>query len=556
MKDLKNELMKIGTELSESDKEVQEWHQWFLRQTELYKNSKMSKKVYLSILERYRSLLEKKTTKSISYAERSILKEEIKDVESPEEDIKMISSSSVTCTSCGEQNSPLTQFCIHCGQSIAIVTKVSHDEVIESLDLAADKEEITEPEAIPTSVDDSDKKIVPSDARTQQAEIFELTKKSEVKILKDSQISPIIPKQRVSKVLIEDIGEIKRQRERKSQLKLLRDTQNELSGLITRRTYIIGVGSFILALLIIIALSDQEAINRISIGLILLAFLSTVLSLVIDILRGRNFAEWSALGAIICYFGIFLIFIPLLVYVILPTGITDLLVFIAELFGIVLLIIGVTLRWTEYDEKLVNLVTITIGYWKTYQKRKAIKTFLIAIGTFCLGIIKAIGGGFRRLPSRFKAFLGIVKQFFADYGKATIIQLLTAITRLSEALWNHAHWIGLLAILVYLWLTGFSTYQNIELLIIMSFFFILGVLYSNSERINKVVSGTRITILKGVISAYSMLTGTRIKTEEAIFCSRCLRGVHEIEYEELKHVEQKQIPECPYCGHENWVTVN
>ena len=91
MKDFKNELMKIGTELSESDKEVQEWHQWFLRQTELYKNSKMSKKVYLSILERYRSLLEKKTTKSISYAERSILKEEIKDVESPEEDIKMIS---------------------------------------------------------------------------------------------------------------------------------------------------------------------------------------------------------------------------------------------------------------------------------------------------------------------------------------------------------------------------------------------------------------------------------------------------------------------------------
>ncbi|MHA2108836.1 MAG: hypothetical protein ACW99R_14130 [Candidatus Hodarchaeales archaeon] len=339
----------------------------------------------------------------------------------------------------------------------------------------------------------------------------------------------------------------------------VRDSQIKLSRLISRRTMIIGVGSFTTALLIIIILSlgeDRLGIDRISVGLILLTFLSTVLSLVIDILRGRNFAEWSALGAIISYFGIFLIFIPLLVYVIFPAGITDVLVYVTEIFGIVLLVIGVTLRWTEYDEKLVNLVTITIGYWKNYQKREAIKTFFMAIGTFGLGIFKAIIGGLRSLPSRFLAFLKIARKFFVEYGIATINQLLTAIARIFKASWNHVHWIGLLAILPYLWFTNYSTYQNIELLIIMGFFFSLGVLFTYSEKSVKAISTTRDFVVKGIISAYSMLSGSRIKPEEAIFCSRCLRGVHEIEYEELKHVEQKQIPECPYCGYENWISVS
>ncbi|MHA2289841.1 MAG: hypothetical protein ACXABG_13735, partial [Promethearchaeota archaeon] len=124
------------------------------------------------------------------------------------------------------------------------------------------------------------------------------------------------------------------QLERKSRRDSERESQIKLSKLISRRTMIIGVGSFTSALLIIIILSlgeERLGVDRISVGLILLAFLSTVLSLVIDILRERNFAEWSALGAIISYFGIFLIFIPLLVYVIFPSGITDFLVFVTEL---------------------------------------------------------------------------------------------------------------------------------------------------------------------------------------------------------------------------------
>ncbi len=100
------------------------------------------------------------------------------------------------------------------------------------------------------------------------------------------------------------------------------------------------------------------------------------------------------------------------------------------------------------------------------------------------------------------------------------------------------------------------SYQNIEIMIIMSFFFTLGILFSNSEKVVKVVSNTRIAILKGAISAYSMLSGAKIKKEDSLFCSRCLRGVHKIEFAELQFVEDTEITLCPYCGYENWVTVS
>ena len=89
----------------------------------------------------------------------------------------------------------------------------------------------------------------------------------------------------------------------------------------------------------------------------------------------------------------------------------------------------------------------------------------------------------------------------------------------------------------------------------MSFFFALGILFSNSEKIVKVVSNTRAVIIKGAISAYSMLSGVKIKKEDSLFCSRCLRGVHKIEFAELQHVEDTETPLCPFCGYENWVSV-
>ena len=90
----------------------------------------------------------------------------------------------------------------------------------------------------------------------------------------------------------------------------------------------------------------------------------------------------------------------------------------------------------------------------------------------------------------------------------------------------------------------------------MSFFFVLGISVSNSEKVVKAVSNTRTVILKGAINAYSMLSGAKIKKEDSLFCSRCLRGVHKVEFAELQHVEDRETPLCPYCGYENWVVIS
>ncbi|MHA2175096.1 MAG: zinc ribbon domain-containing protein [Candidatus Hodarchaeales archaeon] len=547
---LQRELIRIGFELCKSDKEVQEWHRWFLRQTELFNKSKLSIEAYQNVLVRYKAFLEKKTKKKILASVKPGLKEEIKESGAQED---LIASTQVFCHSCGESNSSLSQFCIYCGASISKIPEVSQQGRTElQAEPIAFKEEIKKPIEKSTFIDDSDKKDTSVDEQTQQDDIHELSEESPTRADEKSKVPLIIPKDEIPKALSTAKHHVKTRIEKKSRLTSIRETQIELSRLITRRTALIGGGSFPVALLLIIILRLG---GRGSIGLILLSFLSTVLSLVIDILRGRNYAEWSALGAIICYLGILLIFIPLIFYV-LFSDLPDFWIIISELVGISFLIIGVTLRWTEYDEKLVNLIVMAIAYWKNYQKREAIKTVFRAIGAFIGGLIRSIGSGIAHFPRRFTTFLGMIGRTLVVYGRASIDQLKKAVTGIFKNFWNYLHWIGLLAILVYLWLTGLSSYQNIELLIIVSFFFVLGILFSNSEQVMKAVSDTRNIILKGAISAYSMLTGAKIKKEESVFCSRCLRGVHQVEFAELQHVEDTDNPLCPFCGYENWVTVN
>jgi hypothetical protein len=528
--------------------------------------------VYQNVLARYQEFLEKKTNEKIAPTRagltiRPLLKEEAKESE-PQKDLK--STTSEYCDTCGEPNAPGTQYCIYCGRILSRRSRAPQQQVSEVPAVPdADEEEIVKQVDTQPLLADSDKKISPSLEQTQKDGIFRVSKDFSPKSDQESQTPQIIQKNGIARwrkiAPIDDKQPTEHQIEKQSTLKSLQETQIEISKHITRRTAIIGICSFSLALLLIIILSQQRGIDRIAVGLILLSFLSTVLSLVYDILKGRNYTEWSALGATISYFGIFFIFIPLIFYVILPEGINDVLVFITEAIGILLLVIGVTLRWTEYDEKLVNLITIAIGYWKNYQKREAIKTFFRAIRTFFSGLFRSILGGISRFPKRLWTFLGMIRHSFVVYVKTTIGQLISAFTRIFKGFWNYMHWFGLLAILAYLGLSylssdqnigTFMSYQNIEILIIISFFFALGILFSNSERIVKVVSNTRIAILKGAISAYSMLSGAKIKKEDSLFCSRCLRGVHKIEFAELQHVEDTETPLCPFCGYVNWVSVS
>ncbi len=105
-----------------------------------------------------------------------------------------------------------------------------------------------------------------------------------------------------------------------------------------------------------------------------------------------------------------------------------------------------------------------------------------------------------------------------------------------------------------------NTYIEILVLIIIniavfSFLWLLNSFFLHSERATEIIGNTRNYILKGVISSYSMLSGAKIKVNESIFCSRCLRGVAVTEFAEMKVAKESSIPLCPFCGFENWVTV-
>jgi hypothetical protein len=317
---------------------------------------------------------------------------------------------------------------------------------------------------------------------------------------------------------------------------------------------ILGSIIFVTAL-IIITLANPSAATRWPVGLLVFTFLLLVAGIIFDVLRWRNF-DFSALGAIIAYIGIVMIFylpIAYAFYIRLDFIFSTVWVVISILF----IVGGAGARWSDYDTKIINLATMVIAYWQNYQKREAIKKLLRLLFVFLGGLVRSIGSGIRHFPERLTTFLVRVLRGLKTYFSVNIKLIKDAIIRIFQNIWNNTHWFGLLAIIAFLCLTGFSTdnhYRNIELIIIMSFFFVLGILTTRSERFIRTINTTRTTVLKGAISAYSMLTGVKIKKEESIFCSRCLRGVHKIEFEELKEVEDTDQPLCPYCNHKNWVS--
>jgi len=231
---------------------------------------------------------------------------------------------------------------------------------------------------------------------------------------------------------------------------------------------------------------------------------------------------------------------------------------IVEIIGIVLVIIGVTARWSEYDTKIWNQMTILGSSIRYFGYRAFFNNLFELIKNIIKGLLSTIGKGIKNLPSRIKTFFGMIFNTIIKYFEISIKLLTNAIEKILKTIWDNVHWIGLLSILIYVFVFNLSAdqlYINIELLFIILFFFFLGVIFLHTERATKIIGNTRNYILKGVISSYSMLSGAKIKVNESIFCSRCLRGVAVTEFAEMKVAKESSIPLCPFCGFENWVTV-
>jgi len=406
-----------------------------------------------------------------------------------------------------------------------------------------------------TSTEKPDKKEILKPSEEEKNDFRGLSKK-DIAESPTKTVSETPQKKEISKKTVVEkdfpLIDVKKEPERKS----IRERQLEWSDIVSFGWLTI-LGSIIFVIvLILITLGGKFFGTNISIGLLVFAFLLLLAGIMFDVLRWKNF-DFSALGAIIAYIGIVMIFCVPIAYTF-SIEPPESFWFFWIIFAIFFVVGGAGARWSEYDTKIVDMTTMAIGYWNNYQKRAAIRKFILLLFIFLKGLATSIVGGIIHFPGRFRTFLGRLFHSLKLYIQSNIGLIIDALNRILHSTWKNIHWFGLLAIFGYILNSRFlpsEFYRNTKLIIIILFFFFLGILTSRSEKVVGVINSSRTIILKGAISAYSMLTGTRIKKEESIFCSRCLRGVHKIEFVELQHVQDRENPLCPYCGHENWVTV-
>ena len=546
----RKKLLKLKTELGESDEEVREWHQWFIQQTEDFKKSKLGVRAYEIVLNQYEKLLNRK---------RDIVEptSQVPTYQSEEE--SDISKKGVTpslfCLKCAQKNPDSTQFCIYCGQEIPRRRKPKISTVKSLPDPVpiVEKDEAIKPEI--TLTEKADKEKTSKTIAEEEVESIDHSKKDIIKSPEKIE-SKISQKKEISrkparKEVVSQI-DVRKEPEKKPK------RQYELADIVSfGRLTIAATGVFFIVLLFIIFAKPPD---RYPIGMLVLAFLLLISGIIFDVLRWKN-TDLSALGAVIFLIGIVMVFCLPLAYtirfdeILISYGL-EFLVLIWVVIASLFVVGGAGARWSDYDTKIVDMATMAAAYWNNYEKRAAIRKILEMIGIFLKGLAISISDGIKHFPRRVWTLLGRIKEGLKLYLFTNIRLTLQALNRFFHSLWRNVHWFGLLAIFAYLGLTGLSSYQNIGILIIVSFFFVLGILFSNSEKVVKAISNTRTTILMGAISAYSMLTGAKIKKEESIFCSRCLRGVHRIEFAELQEVEDTNNPLCPFCGFGSWVTTS
>ena len=538
----RRKLLKLGTKLREFDEEVREWHQWFVQRTEAFEKSKMGIRTYETVLKKYEELLYRKRHLVPSPQVSTHLSKEEKLLSSP---------SSVICLSCSGENTNISQYCIFCGHELPKRPKPKITTIKSLSDPVPETVEGLKPKIKTADKSDDEKAsktITEEEIKLKDSSKEDIFKSHQKPVPKPPQKKEIIRKP----VLEKDDSQIDVRKV--PERKVIRKQQLELADIVSFGWLTI-LGSIIFVIvLIFITLMNPSQEERYPVGLLVFAFLLLLAGIIFDVLRWKNF-DFSALGAIIAYIGIVMIFcIPMAYtfFIKLPEFLWLFWIAIAVLFTVG----GAGARWSDYDTKIVDMATMAIAYWQNYEKRAAIRKVIELIGTFLIGLVKAMIGGIWHFPRRVRTFLGRIYQGLKLYIVANIGLITNAVRRILHTFWNNIHWVGLLAILAYLGLTGLSSYQNIELLIIMSFFFFLGLVTSRSERVVGAINNARTIILKGAISAYSMLTGAKIKKEESVFCSRCLRGVHRIEFAELQHADETENPLCPFCGFENWVTVS
>ncbi|MHA2295389.1 MAG: hypothetical protein ACXAEU_12405 [Candidatus Hodarchaeales archaeon] len=332
---------------------------------------------------------------------------------------------------------------------------------------------------------------------------------------------------------------------------------------------LVGVGLFLIALIVSVILQVENIqilpdLERFGVGLFGIPLLVLLLGFVLDVLRWRDFTDWGALGAFVAYLGLLLIFLPLILY---PFALVDEVVFwFMVISGILITIIGFTSHATDLDDKIEQLFN---NFWTTLRNfdfRLFISSLLQLVRGIIAGTIRYLWRGLRNLITRIILFMKMISHSFKLIAKSVLFfftQTVPAtIKRSLIVTWNNFHWLGLGAIISYFLISDFLACfcLNTGLVIIIGFFFALGVIYPQRDRLTRVVHRAQ---------GYAWETGYRInyrlrtlaEGRRKIDCLSCGRTIS-LESRECKHCEievkrcmicklpiktgQKPI-ECPHC---------
>ena len=343
---------------------------------------------------------------------------------------------------------------------------------------------------------------------------------------------------------------------------------------------LIGIVLVVAALgiwIILMAIKHPDRAD-IALGVLAIAGLFFIGFLTVDILRWRDFTEWGTLGAIVSIIGFLFILVPLILnmlpvfnifpelfarekHLIFPNiGIS--LYEISIVLGGIIVIIGFTSHATELDQKVSDQFFIFVEWVKAGGIRQSLSALRQLIRTLMFGIAEYTVRGFRELGTRIKRFLRWIGRFFVTVFRIFLVFLTETFPRTIKRsliiIWNNLHWIGLIAVIAFVIISPDLPTPDViklEILIIIGFFFFLGVIYPYRERITRIATNTSNFVLQKTISAYSMLSGSKLKPAEATFCSRCLRGVENREFESLKEIKGTMNPPCPFCGFNSWVGI-
>lgn len=357
-----------------------------------------------------------------------------------------------------------------------------------------------------------------------------------------------------------------------------RKKDDSLSNLLSfSRFTLLGVSLFMIVLLFVIIvqlfhLSNPNLTTEelqlqtrwLVVGPLILSILTVLLGLEIDILRRRDFSSWGALGAFVAYIGQLMFFMPVILYLFYIGDNTLYLIII--LIGIVITIIGFTSRATELDQKIEDLLFLIWSSIKNFDIRKFFSTLARLFGNLIFGTLKYIGSGLKTLRSRVKVFVSFLNEFAQKFIKG-LWQFITktiplALEKLAHVLWDNIHWIGLLSIIIYLLsLQGETLFLvNLELLVIVLFATILGIVYPNKERVESIIHSVQEyswkasfrvnyhlkTILDSKRKTKCLSCGEIIPLDSKD-CPSCNKEIKKCMVCLLPIKEKKNLIECPYC---------